>query len=40
MPTAEEVGAAGAEAAVALAEAALDESFVRRNVRRVRRRLR
>ncbi|SFP92437.1 hypothetical protein K8Z49_26375 [Actinomadura madurae] len=39
-PTAEEVGAAGAEAAVALAEAALDESFVRRNVRRVRRRLR
>jgi hypothetical protein len=38
-PTAEEVGAAGAEAAVALAEAALEESFVQRNVRRVRRML-
>ncbi|TDD79645.1 hypothetical protein E1293_22810 [Actinomadura darangshiensis] len=36
-PTTEEVGAAGAEATLALAELALQESFVQRNTRRVRR---
>ncbi|MES9536253.1 hypothetical protein [Actinomadura sp. NPDC000600] len=38
-PTPEETARAGAEAAIALAEAALQETLVQRNIRRLRHRL-